>query len=131
MECGNFFSADHTDERGLTFLATASCRGVQYQIIPMLKRLPLWMGLVGAGSMIVAIRLVALRAIFYTNYIGLQLGILLPPVRQEPSMLDVWILNAWIVLTGAAEFALIGLLLRLAIARFTPGSNIPSPNGRV
>jgi hypothetical protein len=40
----------------------------------MLKRLPLWSGLVGAGWMIAAIRLVFLPAVSVTNYIGPDTG---------------------------------------------------------
>ncbi len=94
----------------------------------MLRRLPLWMGFAGAGWMVIAIRLfalqkIALRSIMVTNYIGFRTGMMLPYLRREVSMWDVWILNAWIVLTGSIEFALVGLLLRFAIGRFSKRAN--------
>jgi hypothetical protein len=89
----------------------------------MLKRLPLWMAFAGAAWMAVAIRLfamrkIALRLIMVTNYLGFRTGLMLPLVSREPSIWDVWILNAWMVLTGTVEFALLGFLLRFAIRQF-------------
>lgn len=75
------------------------------------------MGLAAAGWMIVALRLAALRAILITNYVGLRTGMMLRTVRREPSMLDVWILNAWLVLTGALEFAFAAFLFQVALRR--------------
>ena len=49
------------------------------------------------------------------NYLGFRTGLMLPLVSREPSIWDVWILNAWMVLTGTVEFALLGFLLRFAI----------------
>ena len=85
----------------------------------MLARLPLWGGFAGAGWMMIAIRLVALRAILITNYIGFRTGMMLPEVGREVTLWDVWILNAWLVVTGGIEFALLGLLLRFVIRRFS------------
>jgi len=90
----------------------------------LLKRLPLWTGIAGAGWMVISIRLFALRmlslrTIMATNYVGLRTGMMLPLVTREPSIWDVWILNAWLVLTGGVEFALLGLLMRFAVRRFS------------
>jgi hypothetical protein len=97
----------------------------------MLKRLPLWMGLGAAVWMMIAIRLVALRAIVAVDYIGFHTGITLPLVGREPSMLDVWILNTWLVLTCGVEFGLVGLLLRFAILRSSFCPSTPSPASKV
>jgi hypothetical protein len=74
----------------------------------------------------IAIRLVALRAILITNYIGFRTGMMLPEVGREVTLWDVWILNAWLVMTGGIEFALLGLLLRFVIRRFSNQPNVPS-----
>ena len=87
----------------------------------VVNRLPVWFGLVGAAWMIVAIRLVALRAIHVTNYIGLRSGMMLPNVGREVTIWDGWILNSWLVVTGMIEFAALGCLLRFAIRRFRTG----------
>ncbi len=102
----------------------------------MLRRLPLWIGFAGAGWMVLAIRLFALRVIslrtvMVTNYVGFRIGMMLPLVSREPSMWDVWILNAWLVLTGAVEFALLGLLLRFAIQRSFPSLKQTFISGKV
>jgi hypothetical protein len=85
----------------------------------VVNRLPVWSGLFGAAWMLVAIRLVALRAIFLTNYIGLRSGMMLPNVAREVTIWDGWILNSWLVLTGMIEFAVLGCLLRFVIRRFS------------
>ena len=68
--------------------------------------------------MTIAIRLVAIRAIFITDYIGWRTATLLPNVGREVSWKDAWVLNGWLVLTSGVEFALLGLLFRFAVNRF-------------
>ena len=108
---------------------------VSNTVMDVVSRLPLWTGLVGAGWMVIAIRLVALRAIFVTNYVGLRTGMMLPNVGREITVWDGWILDCWLVLTGAIEFAVLGLLLRFAIRRFSrrdrpAPSSVPSSPSR-
>jgi hypothetical protein len=84
-----------------------------------MNKLPLWAGLLGAGWMMIAIRLVALRAISVTNYLGLRTGMMLPNIGREITVWDGWILNCWLILTCAIEFAVLGFLLRFVIRQFS------------
>jgi len=69
--------------------------------------------------MVIAIRLVAFRAIVLTDYIGFRTGTMLPTVGREVGIWDVWILNAWLVLTCGVEFSLVGMLLRFVVRRLS------------
>jgi hypothetical protein len=84
----------------------------------MFKRLPLWSCLVGVAWMTIAIRLVAIRAILVTDYIGWRTATFLPNVEREVTRKDDWVLNGWLLLTSGLEFALLGLLLRFVVNRF-------------
>ena len=68
--------------------------------------------------MVLAIRLVALRAIRVTDYIGFRSGMMLPNVTREVTVWDGRILNSWLVFTCAIEFALLGYAVRFVIRRF-------------
>jgi hypothetical protein len=68
--------------------------------------------------MATAIRLVAIRAILITNYIGWRTATFLPDVGREVTWKDAWVLNGWLMLTSGVEFALLGLLSRFVVNRF-------------
>ena len=85
-----------------------------------MKRLPLLLGLLGAGWMALAIQIVAVRAIFFTNYIGYRTALMLPQIGREiPLWQDVWIFNSWLVLTSAIEWALVGFVIQFAIRKLS------------
>jgi hypothetical protein len=85
-----------------------------------MKRLPLLLGLLGAAWMALAIQIVAVRAVFLTNYIGYRTAVMLPQIGREiPLWQDVWIFNSWLVLTSAIEWALVGFVIQFAIRKLS------------
>jgi hypothetical protein len=84
-----------------------------------MKRLPLWAGIIGALWMVVAINALALRAIFFTNYLGLRTGMMLPSIGREIAWPDIWIFNSWLVVSSGIQWALVALGVQVAIRKLS------------
>jgi len=70
--------------------------------------------------MVIAIERVSLRAIFITDYVGLRTGMMIPQIGREiPAWQDFWILNSWLILTSALEWALVAFVVQFAIRKLS------------
>jgi hypothetical protein len=64
--------------------------------------------------------MVAARAIYVTNYVGLRTAMMLPQIGREiPVWQDVWIFNSWLVVSSALEWAFIAFFVEFAIRRIS------------
>lgn len=87
-------------------------------------KVPLWAALAGAVWMTIAIRMVALRAVFVTNYIGLRTALMLPQIGKEmPVWQDLWIFYSWLVVSSSLEWAFLAGFVQFVVCKVSARSS--------